>query len=413
MSRLEELLEYVSEHNDFYKDIIKKCGIKNPIDINQYPILTRRILQTNRYNMFSEGYKMQYYDLQLRRKASSGSSGIPVNVYWDNTSYFSAIREIWTKRSQYYGINVLDKQLSFALNGFNTSGNSNNVSYINSPKNILNINFSTVHKNNDYLHMIDLISEFQPDWIYIRPFVLQKLMELYDRFNIPAPSSVKYIESHGEILTIELQQQAMDFFKVPVANMYGSEEINTIAYECPYHNMHVLNNSVFVECQNENGVFTNGKGEAIVTSLANKAMPLIRYNQGDEIILSQLTEPCLCGSHSPIIKKIIGRVIDIIKIDDGYELNATLFLEIMAEVNNHYGGIITGYKYIYQKSTKVIQCHIEIDYKRRQWYTIVKKTIDEVFRRRVPLSLGIKLIVVENNNISDFNKKNRIFEIVL
>lgn len=90
MSRLEELLEYVSEHNDFYKDIIKKCGIKNPIDINQYPILTRRILQTNRYNMFSEGYKMQYYDLQLRRKASSGSSGIPVNVYWDNTSSVSS-----------------------------------------------------------------------------------------------------------------------------------------------------------------------------------------------------------------------------------------------------------------------------------------------------------------------------------
>ena len=83
MSKLEEMLKYVSEHNDFYKNRIKEYGIKDPLDITQWPVLTRKELQENRYNMFSDGYKAKYFSQQLRRQSSSGSTGVPVNVYWD------------------------------------------------------------------------------------------------------------------------------------------------------------------------------------------------------------------------------------------------------------------------------------------------------------------------------------------
>ena len=61
MSKLEELLKHVSEHNNFYKKIIKEHNITDPTDITQYPILTRQQLQQNRYNMFSNGYKSKYF----------------------------------------------------------------------------------------------------------------------------------------------------------------------------------------------------------------------------------------------------------------------------------------------------------------------------------------------------------------
>ena len=48
MSKLEEMLKYVSEHNEFYKNRIKEYGIKDPLDITQWPILTRKELQENR-----------------------------------------------------------------------------------------------------------------------------------------------------------------------------------------------------------------------------------------------------------------------------------------------------------------------------------------------------------------------------
>ena len=61
MSKLEDMLKYVSEHNDFYKNRIKEYGIENPLDITQWPILTRKELQENRYNMFSDGYQSKYF----------------------------------------------------------------------------------------------------------------------------------------------------------------------------------------------------------------------------------------------------------------------------------------------------------------------------------------------------------------
>ena len=40
MTKLEKMLKYVSEHNDFYKNRIKEYGIKDPLDITQWPLLT-------------------------------------------------------------------------------------------------------------------------------------------------------------------------------------------------------------------------------------------------------------------------------------------------------------------------------------------------------------------------------------
>ncbi len=64
MTKLESILKYVSEDNDFYKNRIKEYGIKDPLDITQWPVLTRKELQENRYNMFSDGYKSKYFNQQ-------------------------------------------------------------------------------------------------------------------------------------------------------------------------------------------------------------------------------------------------------------------------------------------------------------------------------------------------------------
>ena len=98
MSKLEEMLKYVSEHNEFYKNRIKEYGITDPLDITQWPILTRKELQENRYNMFSDGYKSKYFNQQLRRQSSSGSSGMPVNVYWDYKDWYASNMSLWRKR---------------------------------------------------------------------------------------------------------------------------------------------------------------------------------------------------------------------------------------------------------------------------------------------------------------------------
>ena len=67
--------------------------------------------------------------------------------------------------------------------------------------------------------------------------------------------------------------------------MYGSEEMNGIAIDNLDGEMCVFNDNVLIEIKNENIILSQGEGEAIITNLNNFAMPLIRYNQGNSIIL--------------------------------------------------------------------------------------------------------------------------------
>ena len=153
--------------------------------------------------------------------------------------------------------------------------------------------------------------------------------------------------------------------------------MNGIAYECPFHQMHVLSKNVFIECYDQMDIYNFGEGEAIITNLVNKAMPLIRYSQGDIISLKQLSEPCRCGSIEPVISYIKGRVYENIKVGK-LELNPFMLLSALSNINNQFDSIITYYHYIYKKSDKKLICFIDLVEHSENWYNNVKNAILEI-----------------------------------
>lgn len=377
------MLKYVSEHNDFYKKRIKEYGITNPLDITQWPILTRKELQENRYNMFSDGYKAKYFNQQLRRQTSSGSSGIPVNVYWDfNDSYVSNI-SLWRKRFQWYGIRPNDKYIMFTLSAINVKSEGDPVYYKNRFSNILSVNVSLIRDDSGYDKLIDIINNFEPKWLYIQPFVLNKLIRTYIQTGKCPPKTLRYIESIGELLASDLHRRAIEFFKVSLANMYGSEEMNGIAYECPECHMHVLDDNVLVEVMKNGRINSRGIGESIITNLNNIAMPLIRYNQGDMIDLNYNNSTCQYSCDSPIINLIKGRTFETIQLDNDTELNSIVLLEIMAEVNNEFNGVITTYRYVYDTYRRCLQCYISlVDNTKLNWLPNIRLRIISILKNR-------------------------------
>ena len=176
------MLKYVSKHNDFYKNRIKEYGIKDPLDITQWPILTRKELQENRYNMFSDGYKTKYFNQQLRRQSSSGSTGVPINVYWDYKDWYASNMCLWRKRLQWYDIKPTDKYVIFTLDAYSIKPKDNEIYYVNSPSNVLSINSSLIQCDIQYRKVVELINEFDPKWLYVQPFVLAKLIDIYKFF---------------------------------------------------------------------------------------------------------------------------------------------------------------------------------------------------------------------------------------
>ena len=407
MLKLEQMLKYVSEHNDFYKKRIKEYGITNPLDITQWPVLSRKELQENRYNMFSDGGKSDYLHQNLRRQTSSGSSGTPVTVYWNNLDYYASNLCLWRKRMQYYGISPLDKFVNFTLNSFNARDNKQ-ILYRQYSSNELSINVSLIQEFKQYIDILNLLEAYQPKWLYVQPFVLEKLYVAYQKLGAKPPVSIMYIESVGEILTRAFQQKASDFFGVPVANMYGSEEMNGIAYECPYHQMHVISDNVYLEVSSS---YSN-TGSAIITNLKNKTMPLIRYAQNDDILFNNLSRPCKCGSMDPVISIIKGRASESIKINEDLELNSLLLMEMIAEVNNQYADIIINYSFEYSKKGKKLTCYIALQSIRANWFDSVKSSIFQIYNTKTNNNIDITFDIVRYIPNCNANVKHRNFKIV-
>ena len=69
--------------------------------------------------------------------------------------------------------------------------------------------------------------------------------EAYNKYHVPAPKNLRYIESVGEILSEDIRKKAMVLFNIPITNFYGSEEFNGIAYETSPHRLEVVYENVY------------------------------------------------------------------------------------------------------------------------------------------------------------------------
>ena len=399
MTKIEKMLQYISENNVFYKNIIKDYGITNPLDISQYPVLTRKQLQENRYNIFSNGYKSKYLNFQLRRHTSSGTTGIPINVYWDQHDYMQSVLSLWRKRFEWYGVIAQDRYITFTLPYMIKEDISESILYQENG-NELFVNAASLTSAEKYKTLIEKIACFKPKWLYIQPFILEQLIYWYKEYDIKPPSSLIYIESVGEILTKELKKISMSFFGVPIANLYGSQEHNGIAYECPYGNMHILEDNVYVE------------KNAIITNLNNYAYPLIRYDQGDIINLSSSVISCRCGVHTQCIDSIYGRLSQSFKISD-FEVSAYLLSEVISYVNNKYNGMIVFYNYIYYVTDMKLECLVRIKNTTGKWEEKIISEIEIELSKRLVNCNGLKIVVKNCNTEIFITTKKQILSVVL
>ena len=174
--------------------------------------------------------------------------------------------------------------------------------------------------------------------------------------------------------------------------------------------MHILDDNIKLEVESNGKLMSFGEGAAILTNVNNKAMPLIKYYQGDDLKLIKRNEKCLCGCRSPIIEIINGRMYNCIKLDNGTVISSLTLLEIIARINNQYGDIITNFEYYFYRSCKMLKCIIDVEMQRQCWFPQIKKTIFENFLE-VPLSdIKLEVILAE---IGDTNTtKKTILKIV-
>ncbi|MCL7421322.1 MAG: AMP-binding protein [Methylobacter sp.] len=121
-------------------------------------------------------------------------------------------------------------------------------------------------------------------------------------------------------------------FGCPVANGYGGRDAGFIAHQCPAGGMHITAEDIIVEIIDRDGrVLPNGQaGEIVVTHLATRDFPFIRYRTGDVGVLGD--ELCPCGRGLPLLREIQGRATDFVIAQDGTVLHGLALIYVLRDL---------------------------------------------------------------------------------
>ena len=171
------------------------------------------------------------------------------------------------------------------------------------------------------------IERQRPRIIYGYGSSLGRLAQLLDASGVSLserarPQVVEYSADH---MYPHERALAGKVFGAHVVTAYGSSECGAVAQQCRHGNLHVSIDHVVVEILKANGspAEVGENGRILLTTLNNKAMPLIRYEVGD--VGRLLGHSCKCGSPLPCMHLESGKSADVIDTSSRRGVNAHVF----------------------------------------------------------------------------------------
>jgi phenylacetate-CoA ligase len=132
------------------------------------------------------------------------------------------------------------------------------------------------------------------------------------------PIQVRACQSAANHLHAHYRPVLEAAFSSRVHDSYGTVEAGPIAHECPgCHALHVASEAVLVEVVRPDGTPSppGEVGDVLLTSLRNRATPVIRYRIGDRAVLVD-EGPAPCGRGLPSIE-LVGRTDEFLLAGDG------------------------------------------------------------------------------------------------
>jgi phenylacetate-coenzyme A ligase PaaK-like adenylate-forming protein len=176
------------------------------------------------------------------------------------------------------------------------------------------------------------LNAWQPLFLASYPTVLSLLADEHTAGRLRIAPACLW--SGGERLTEGTRAQIERAFGCRVINEYGASECMSIAFGCEKGWLHVNADWVLLEPVDERYRPTppgQPSHTVLLTNLANRVQPIIRYDLGDSVVVSP--EPCACGNPLPALR-VEGRHDDILALraPDGHVVRLLpLALETVVE----------------------------------------------------------------------------------
>lgn len=347
MDKKREMAGYAYRTVPMYCRLAEQLGLDvENLFFEELPVVNKDFLIEKGASAISSEYMGAYMSGSLLYTRTSGSTGKCSEVYWNLVQERKSLFSLWVYRKKYYGITPIDK-----LCYFYPADNGSEQVIMEERRLAISKHLIVQERVQEILNYIN---EFQPVWMILQPSIAAILCEYVSSLSEKTIHNIKYIELTGEYLPRHVKEKIETVFCCKTANQYGSKEVNSIAYECPQGNLHVMSDNVYVEILGE-----EESGDICVTSLQNRVMPFIRFNMEDKGSLCT-NYHCACGNHSPILKVFAGRSDDFIKRKDGSRIHTYALSSIFQKINFITDGVILQYQ-IFQKKLDKFEIHLVLD----------------------------------------------------
>jgi len=330
VDRLRALLADVAVNVPYYRDLFARlkfdpAGVRSLSDMQALPLLDKPAIRAHTEAMTHRQAR------GLARFNTGGSSGEPLIFFIGKERVSHDVAAKW-RATRWWGVDIGDPE----------------IVVWGSP--IEHGNQDRLRSWRDKLLRTELLPAFEMSEANLDGFVAA-IRARRPKMLFGYPTSLSHIARHAERRGQRLDDLGIKvgfvtserlyddqratisrLFGCRVANGYGSRDAGFIAHECPSGGLHLTAEDVIVEIVDPEGraLPPGESGEIVVTHLATKDFPFIRYRTGDVAVLDAAR--CACGRTLPLVKEIQGRSTDFVVAADGTVMHGLALVYIVRDL---------------------------------------------------------------------------------
>lgn len=330
LERLRALLIDAGTNVPYYRDVFARSGfdpsgVKGVADLQALPFLTKADIRAHSDALRADDA------VGLARFNTGGSSGEPLIFFIGSERVTHDVAAKW-RATRWWDVDIGDREIVVWGSPIEL-GTQDRVRLL-----------------RDALMRTELLPAFEMSDARVDGFIA-RIRARRPRMLFGYPSAISHIALRAETRGVRLddlgvrvvfctserlydhQRELISrLFGCPVANGYGGRDAGFIAHQCPHGSMHITAEDIVVEIiDGEGRVLPPGEaGEIVVTHLATRDYPFIRYRTGDIGTLSE--EACACGRGLPVLKDIQGRSTDFVVAADGTVLHGLALIYILRDL---------------------------------------------------------------------------------
>ena len=347
IKRFNDLVSYVKTNSPYFNELYKDIPENSPIE--SYPTTNKQVMMANfdswmtDRNITLERVKEfmsnkdnigRLMDKKYLVYTTSGSTGNPCIVLYDKTAFnvssaIGVLRSFARKDDLKHFMKHGGRTMAlYADNGFYLGCGAIKYNLRRMPWKKKKMATCDVRKPTS--EIVEELNNFQPSMLGSYPTALELIAKEQETGSLNIHPSI--IMTGGENLTDDIRNHLSKTFDCYVQTNYSCTEGGTMACECTKHNFHINTDWVILEAVDEDNKpvpFGTRGAKLLLTNLANKSCPFIRFEITDRVTI--FNDTCECGKEG-LYLTLEGRTDDILKFSNDVCIPPLSLYAILKEV---------------------------------------------------------------------------------